>query len=184
MIREWIQYVRRHDIRKHAIFLIDYDMLSAARIVEGVDVWINTPRRSWEASGTSGMKVLANGGINLSELDGWWAEAYEPDVGWGLGDGHEHSDDPNWDAAEAAKLYDILENEVVKRFYDRDHEGLPRKWIAMMRESMARLTPAFSANRAVREYTEKYYIPAAAEYRQRQLSNGALGEEIARWHGL
>ena len=184
MIRKWIEFVRLPDIRKHAVFLIDYDMLLAARIVEGVDVWINTPRRPWEASGTSGMKVLANGGVNLSELDGWWAEAYEPEVGWGLGDGHEHGDDPKWDAAEAAQLYDILENEVVGRFYDRDHEGLPRKWIAMMRESMARLTPAFSANRAVREYTEKYYVPAAAEYRQRQLSGGALGEKIVQWQSV
>ena len=101
MIREWIHFLRRHDIRQHAVFLVDYDMLLAERIVEGVDVWINTPRRPWEASGTSGMKVLPNGGVNLSELDGWWAEAYQPDVGWALGDGKEHGDDPAWDAAEA-----------------------------------------------------------------------------------
>ena len=162
MIREWIHFVRRHDIRQHAVFLVDYDMLLAERIVEGVDVWINTPRRPWEASGTSGMKVLANGGLNLSELDGWWAEAYAPEVGWALGDGKEHGDDPGWDAAEAGQMYDLLEHDVIARFYDRDDEGLPRKWIAMMRESMARLTPEFSANRTVREYTEKYYLPAAA----------------------
>jgi len=181
MIREWILFLRRHDIRQHAVFLVDYDMLLAERIVEGVDVWINTPRRPWEASGTSGMKVLPNGGVNLSELDGWWAEAYQPDVGWALGDGKEHGDDPAWDASEARQLYDILENEVVARFYDRDDDGLPRKWIAMMRESMARLTPEFSANRAVREYTEKYYLPAAAGYRQREASHGVLAQQILHW---
>jgi glycogen phosphorylase len=181
MIREWIHFVRRQDIRQHAVFLVDYDMLLAARIVEGVDVWINTPRRPWEASGTSGMKVLPNGGVNLSELDGWWAEAYQPDVGWALGDGKEHGDDPAWDAAEALQLYDILEHEVIARFYDRDDNGLPRNWIAMMRESMARLTPEFSANRAVREYTEKYYLPAAERYRRREASHGALAQQIVRW---
>ena len=181
MIREWIHFVRRHDIRQHAVFLVDYDMLLAERIVEGVDVWINTPRRPWEASGTSGMKVLANGGLNLSELDGWWAEAYTPEVGWALGDGREHGDDPGWDAAEALQMYDLLERDVIARFYDRDGEGLPRKWIATMRESMARLTPEFSANRTVREYTEKYYLPAAAMYRQREASRGALAQRILQW---
>ncbi len=181
MIREWIHFLRRQDIHQHAVFLIDYDMLLAQRIVEGVDVWINTPRRPWEASGTSGMKVLANGGVNLSELDGWWAEAYDTEVGWALGDGQEHGDDPDWDAVEARQLYDILEHEVIARFYDRDDEGLPRKWIAMMRESMARLTPEFSANRAVREYTEEYYLPAAAGYRQREASRGALAHQIFQW---
>jgi starch phosphorylase len=184
MIREWIHFLRRHDIRQHAVFLIDYDMLLAERIVQGVDVWINTPRRPWEASGTSGMKVLANGGVNLSELDGWWAEAYASEVGWALGDGKEHGDDPGWDAAEALQMYDILERDVIARFYDRDDEGLPRKWIAMMRESMARLTPQFSANRAVREYTEKYYLPAAARYRQREASRGELAQQILRWRNV
>jgi starch phosphorylase len=181
MIREWIHFLRRHDIRQHAVFLVDYDMLLAERIVEGVDVWINTPRRPWEASGTSGMKVLPNGGVNLSELDGWWAEAYQPDVGWALGDGKEHGDDPAWDAAEARQLYDILEREVIARFYDRGDDGLPRRWIAMMRESMARLTPEFSANRTVREYTEKYYLPAATGYRKREASHGALAQRILQW---
>ena len=181
MISQWVRFLRRPDIRQHAVFLVDYDMLLAERLVEGVDVWINTPRRPWEASGTSGMKVLPNGGVNLSELDGWWAEAYQPDVGWALGDGKEHGDDPAWDAAEAQQLYDIIEREVIARFYDRDDHGLPRKWIAMMRESMARLTPEFSANRAVREYTEKYYLPAAAGYRQREASRGALAQRIVQW---
>ncbi len=101
MIRQWVQFTRRPEVWGRVIFLSDYDMLLTEQLVGGVDVWINTPRRPWEACGTSGMKVLANGGLNLSELDGWWAEAYSPQVGWALGDGREHGDDPGWDAAEA-----------------------------------------------------------------------------------
>ena len=101
MVHEWVQFIRRPEVRPHVVYLSDYDMLLAERLVQGVDVWINTPRQPWEASGTSGMKVLVNGGLNLSELDGWWAEAYTPEVGWALGDGKEHGDDPNVDAAEA-----------------------------------------------------------------------------------
>ena len=149
--------------------------------MQGVDVWINTPRRPWEASGTSGMKVLVNGGINLSELDGWWAEAYTPEVGWALGDGQEHGDDPAWDAAEAEALYDLLEREVIPEFYARDKNGIPTAWVARMRESMARLTPRFSANRAVREYTEQHYLPAAAAYRERAANKGAVGRQVVDW---
>ena len=147
LIREWIHFIRRPEVRPHAIFLSDDDMLLTEHLVQGVDVWINTPRRPWEASGTSGMKVLVNGGLNLSELDGWWAEAYTPEVGWALGDGQEHGDDPAWDDAEAAALYDLLEREVVPEFYARDPSGISTAWVKRMRESMARLTPHFSANR-------------------------------------
>ena len=143
------------------IFLSDYDMLLTEQLVQGVDVWLNTPRRPWEACGTSGMKVLVNGGLNLSELDGWWAEAYKPEVGWALGDGQEHGDEQAWDAIEAVALYDLLERNVIPEFYTRDEKGIPTAWVARMRESMAQLTPQFSSNRAVREYTEQHYIPAA-----------------------
>jgi len=149
--------------------------------VQGVDVWINTPRRPWEACGTSGMKVLVNGGLNVSELDGWWAEAYTPEVGWALGDGQEHGDDPSWDAHEANELYDLLEQEVIPEFYDRNPAGLPTAWLQRMRESMARLTPRFSANRTVREYTDQSYLPAAKAYRLRAGNKGALGRRIATW---
>ena len=117
-----MHFIRRPDVRPHAIFLSDYDMLLTEHLVQGVDVWINTPRRPWEACGTSGMKVLVNGGINLSELDGWWAEAYTPDVGWALGDGQEHGDDPAWDAVEAEALYELLEREVIPEFYARNEK--------------------------------------------------------------
>ena len=131
------------------------------------------------------MKVLVNGGINLSELDGWWAEAYMPDLGWAIGDGQEHGTDPGWDAAEAEMLYDRLEREVIPEFYARDDNGIPTAWVARMRESMARLTPRFSADRAVREYTEQHYLPAANAYHSRVANKGANVGSTADWrHGL
>ena len=181
LIQEWTRFIRRPEARLHVIFLSDYDMHLTEHLVQGVDVWINTPRRPWEACGTSGMKVLVNGGINLSELDGWWAEAYTPEVGWVLGDGREHGDDPAWDAVEADELYDLLEREVIPEFYDRDKSGIPGAWIRRMRASMARLTPRFSADRAVREYTEQHYLPAAAAFRLRNANKSAIGRQIADW---
>lgn len=181
LIREWIQFIRRPEVRPHIIFLSDYDMLLTENLVQGVDVWINTPRRPWEACGKSGMKVLVNGGINLSELDGWWAEAYTPEVGWALGDGREHGNDPAWDAIEAEALYDLLEREVIPEFYTRNEEGLPTAWVARMRESMAQLTPRFSANRTVHEYTTQHYLPAASAFRKRAADNGAGGARIVSW---
>ena len=182
LIRQWIHFIRRPEVRAHAIFLSDYDMLLTEHLVQGVDVWLNTPRRPWEACGTSGMKVLVNGGINLSELDGWWAEAYAPEVGWALGDGREHGDDPAWDAAEADALYELLEGVVIPEFYRRDEQGVPKAWVARTRESMARLTPLFSTNRAVGEYAEQHYLPAAAAYLERAVDNGAIGRVIVDWH--
>jgi starch phosphorylase len=181
LIQEWMHFIRRPDVRPHVIFLSDYDMLLTEQLVQGVDVWLNTPRRPWEACGTSGMKVLVNGGINLSELDGWWAEAYAPDLGWSLGDSQEHGDDPAWDAADANELYGLLENEVVPEFYTRDESGIPIAWVKRMRESMARLTPRFSTNRSVREYTEQHYLPAAAAYRARTADKGAAAKQIVDW---
>jgi glycogen phosphorylase len=127
------------------------------------------------------MKVLVNGGINLSELDGWWAEAYTPEVGWALGDGQEHDEDPAWDAAEANALYDLLERDVIPEFYTRDESGIPTAWVKRMRESMAQLTPRFSAGRAVREYSEQHYLPAAAAYRERAADKGAVGKQVVDW---
>jgi starch phosphorylase len=181
LIKEWIRFTRRPEAQGRVIFLPDYDLLAAEHLVQGVDLWVNTPRRPWEASGTSGMKVLVNGGLNLSELDGWWAEAYSPEVGWALGDGREHGADPGWDAAEAEALYALLEREVVPAFYARDARGIPAGWIARMRASMARLTPRFSANRVVREYTETYYLPLASAYRARAADRGGLGGQLIAW---
>jgi starch phosphorylase len=181
MITQWFEFVRRPEVRSRVVFLSDYDVLMAEHLVQGVDVWVNTPRRPWEASGTSGMKVLVNGGLNLSELDGWWAEAYSPEVGWAIGDGREHGDDPSWDAVDAESLYAVLEGEVIPEFYARDEDGIPRGWVSRMRESMSRLTPTFSSNRAVRQYTEEHYLPATAAFLERVENRGAVGADLVAW---
>jgi len=192
LIRQWIEFIRRRNLYKNVVFLSDYDMLLTEHLVQGVDVWFNTPRRPWEACGTSGMKVLVNGGLNLSELDGWWAEAYTPEVGWAIGDTREHGDNPEWDAAEAEALYDLLEKQIIPEFYSRSEKGLPLTWTGRIRKSMALLAPRFSANRAVREYTERFYLPAAKKYRDRIADDGILAKRIiadehelnAKWNGI
>jgi starch phosphorylase len=181
LIKRWIQFITQWNMSRHVVFLNDYDMLLAEHLVHGVDVQLNTPQRPWEASGTSGMKVLVNGGLNFSELDGWWVEAYRPDVGWALGDGQEHGGDPGWDAHEAEMLFTLLEQQIVPAFYRRNAAGIPVEWVAKVRQSMATLTPFFSANRTVREYTEKYYLPGAKAYADRAANNGALGRRIVQW---
>jgi starch phosphorylase len=181
LIKQWNDFIQCPDVHMHVVFLGDYDMLMAQDLVQGVDLWINTPRRPWEACGASGMKVLANGGLNLSELDGWWAEAFTPGVGWAIGDGAEHGDDPEWDAEEAESVYSILEQEVIPEFYDRDEAGLPSKWLRRIRESMTCLTSQFSAGRAIREYAEAHYIPAAANYRSRTERNNLAGASLLAW---
>lgn len=170
MIRQWNDFIdSRPGIAGRVVFLADYDMLVAEQLVQGVDLWINTPRRPWEACGTSGMKTLVNGGLNLSELDGWWAGAYQPDVGWAIGDGQEHGDEPEWERRDAAELYRVLEEDVIPLFYrDRDAGGCPRGWVARIRRSMSTLTPRFSSNRMLREYVERLYLPAAAAFAARQ----------------
>ena len=185
LIKEWIQFIRRPEVRPHAIFLSDYDMQLTERLAQGVDVWLNTPRRPWEACGTSRMKVLVNGGLNLSELDGWWAEAYASDLGWAIGDGQEHGNDAAWDAAEAEALYERLEREVIPEFYTRNEKGIPTAWVRRMRESMARLTPHFAADRTVREYTEQHYLPAAIACQSRITGKGIIGKQMMDWrHAL
>lgn len=184
MIRKWVEYSRLPELQGRVVFVEDYDLVVAAELVRGVDVWVNTPRRPWEASGTSGMKVLVNGGLNLSELDGWWAEAYQPEVGWALGDGREHRDIAAWDAVEAEQLYRLLEEDIVPCFYRRDANGLPQEWISHMRESMAQLTAHYSSNRMLREYTERFYTPLASAYRDRTADGSHLAADIENWHGL
>ncbi|VVM07176.1 glycogen phosphorylase [Methylacidimicrobium cyclopophantes] len=178
LIRRWNAFAERPEVNGRIVFLEDYDMRMAKELVSGVDLWINNPRRPWEASGTSGMKLLGNGGLNLSELDGWWAEAYCPEVGWALGDGREHGEDPAWDAAEAEQLYRLLEQEVAPAFYNRDSRGIPTGWIAKLRESIAQLTGYFSTNRMVRQYTEEYYHPLNAAFQKRSAKNGARAREL------
>lgn len=181
LVHAMTRFAARSDVWNRVVFLEDYDIALAQYLVAGIDVWLNTPRRPWEACGTSGMKVLVNGGLNLSELDGWWAEAYAPDVGWALGDGWEH-DEPGYDAVEATRLYELLEQQVIPEFYNRDHTGIPQSWLRRIRASMSRLAPQFSSNRMVREYVEKLYHPATEALSRRLDNGGKLAVELEQWH--
>ena len=155
----------------HVILLENYDMRVARFLVQGVDVWVNTPRRPLEASGTSGMKAATNGALNLSVLDGWWAEAYDPSLGWAIGQGQDYQDAEAQDRDDAASLYGLLSGEVVTSFYRRDASGRPDEWIARMKRSIARLGPRFSTGRMVRDYAVGAYLPAMRE------SDPSLDEE-------
>lgn len=179
-LQRWHDFLQRKHVQKHVVFIEDYDIELAQYLVQGVDVWINNPRRPWEASGTSGMKILANGGLNLSSLDGWWAEAYQHDVGWPLGDGQEHG--PEMDEQDAEELYRRLEEEIVPCFYRRNHEDLPPEWIRRIRASMGQLTPQFSSNRMLGDYLKNYYLSAADGLKARQANNGQLARELRQWH--
>ena len=189
LVRKWLQLVHEHpEARAHVVFLEDYDIALAQSLVCGVDAWINTPRRPWEACGTSGMKVLVNGGLNVSVLDGWWNEAYEPAVGWAVGDGASpaaaaHEVNPASDALDAEQLYRLLETEIVPAFYQRDADGIPRAWVARVRASMARLVPRFSTNRMLREYVERLYHPGKERFARRSAYDRTLVRELQAWQG-
>ena len=137
MIQDWVAFAQDPRFRRRVVFLEDYDIALAQDLVQGVDVWINTPRRPWEACGTSGMKVVVNGGLNVSTLDGWWEEAWASDLGWAIGDGWVYPNADEQDRREAEELYALLEQQVVPAFYDRDAAGVPFAWVARMRRSMA-----------------------------------------------
>ncbi len=179
MIKQWNDFIQRYQLHDRVVFLADYDMHLTQKLVQGADLWINTPRRPWEACGTSGMKVLVNGGLNLSELDGWWAEAYTSEVGWAVGSTAMFQAQ---DARDADRLYTILEEEVKPAFYDKDVHGIPQAWIAKMRASMSQLTSMFSAHRALNEYIENYYRPAALAYSRRVANKARVASEIIIWH--
>lgn len=177
LLEAWTRFAADPEVRMHCVFLEDYDLSLAQELVQGVDVWINTPRRPWEACGTSGMKVLVNGGLNLSALDGWWAEAYEPDLGWAIGEPGEPSNDDR----DAEAMLRILEREIIPSFYDRDAEGLPRAWLKRVRASLSRLTPRFSANRMLREHVTGFYHPAEVEVGARLANDGAAARDLEGW---
>jgi starch phosphorylase len=160
VIRQVVDFARGEGAHAHIVFLPDYEMTLARRLVQGVDIWLNTPRRPMEASGTSGMKGALNGVLNCSILDGWWAEACNPERGWAIGDEVEQPTEEEQDAADAEALFAVLEQHVLPTFFERDDEGFPKRWIEMMRHSIAELGTEYSTNRMVREYVEKLYLPA------------------------
>ena len=160
LIRRMIHYARQADVRSRVIFLEDYDINVARYMVQGVDCWLNTPRRPMEASGTSGMKAAANGALNISVLDGWWCEAEGLGAnGWSIGRGESYADPNEQDMVESDALYEILEKEIVPLFYERSRDGLPRRWVERMKTAIRTICPVFNTHRMVREYTERFYIP-------------------------
>ncbi|MFH1196546.1 MAG: alpha-glucan family phosphorylase [bacterium] len=181
LIQELIHIAKDEHLRKRIVFLENYDMNIARYMVEGCDVWLNNPRRPLEASGTSGMKVIANGGLNFSILDGWWDEAYTHDVGWKIGAGEEYDDLDYQDELESRLIYETLEKEIVPLFYDRTDDKLPRKWIATMKSSMMNLAPEYNTNRMVEEYAVKYYFRAYENRKYLMENDWENGKEFAAW---
>jgi len=181
LIRQLIHFERHSGARRRMVFLEDYDMVVARYMLQGADVWLNTPRRPLEASGTSGMKATLNGAINLSILDGWWDEAYNVHTGWGIGRGEEYSDENLQDDVESNALYDLLEKEIVPLYYTRGADGLPRQWISKMKSAMRSIGPQYNTNRMVREYTEKMYLPAIDHYTTLTADNFKRAKKFAVW---
>lgn len=161
LIRQTAMMSQEAGFRGHVCFIEDYDMRVARMLVQGADVWLNTPRRPMEASGTSGQKAGLNGALNVSVLDGWWPEAHDGRSGWAIGSGEPAADEAAQDHADAAALYRVLEHDVIPAYYAQDHDKLPRRWIAMMKHAMATITPRFSAHRMVCDYLEQAYLPLA-----------------------
>jgi glycogen phosphorylase len=181
LIAEIIHVARRPELRRRIVFLEDYDMNVARYMVQGVDVWLNNPRRPLEASGTSGMKVCSNGGINFSILDGWWCEAHAQDNGWAIGAGEEYTDFTYQDDIESRAIYDLLEQEIVPLFYTRTSDGLPRGWLKVMKRSMMTVCPVFNTSRMVQEYVEKCYIPSAERFEALTRENMRRAATLAQW---
>lgn len=181
MIREIIRMAELPEFRRHLVFLEDYDIDLARTMVQGVDVWLNTPRRPLEASGTSGMKVVVNGGLNLSVLDGWWCEAYNGENGWAIGNGEVYDELEYQDQVESEALYNLLEEAVAPLFYERGPDGLPRGWIEWMKSSMMTICPQFNMNRAAEEYTRYYYISALLNWNWLAANDMERAREIAQW---
>ena len=164
LIAEILQFARRPEFRRRVVFLEDYDMNICRYLVQGVDVWLNNPRRPLEASGTSGMKVAVNGGLNLSILDGWWCEGYDGTNGWAIGAGEEYTDTAYGDEVEGRAIYDLIEQEIAPLFYQRGADGVPRGWVQRMKRSIATLAPVFNTGRRVAEYTTVCYLPSALRH--------------------
>ncbi len=181
LIQQIVHLARREELRQRIVFVEDYDMCIARYLVQGADLWLNTPLRPREASGTSGMKATANGVINMSTLDGWWDEAYQPEIGWAIGRGESYEDINYQNDIEARAIYGILEKEAVPLFYDRGSNGLPHKWIARMKAAMQAHCPVFNTNRMLREYTERFYLPAAQRHQHLTEDGMARATALAQW---
>jgi starch phosphorylase len=181
LIGEILKHARRSEFRRRVVFIEDYDMNVARTLVQGVDVWLNNPRRPMEASGTSGMKVCGNGGLNFSTLDGWWVEGYQGDNGFAIGSGEEYPDTEIQDLIESRALYDMLEKEIVPLFYRRGTDGLPRDWLRTMKRTIGSLSPAFTTHRMVEEYVKECYLPSNHRYLELTEDGLKRAIDLARW---
>lgn len=182
-IQEIYQYTKDERFRGKVVFIENYDMNVARYMTEGCDVWLNNPRRPLEASGTSGMKVIANGGLNFSVLDGWWDEAYNADLhlGWKIGNGEEYTDHEYHDEVESSAMYTVIENEILPLFYTRGKDRIPRGWVQSMKSSIKNLAPFFNTHRMVQQYYEKFYKEGADKYKQFEANNWELARELTEW---
>jgi len=183
IIRRIVHVASDPAIRNNFVFIEDYDMNVARYMVQGVDVWLSNPRRPLEASGTSGMKAAANGAITVSTLDGWWDEAYKPEIGWAIGSGETDANQEEQDRIESEALYNLMEHELIPLYYDLDRTEIPRAWIAMMKRSMKELGQVFNTHRMVMEYTDNYYIPAHLAHTAMDADKHKRARELAAWHG-
>jgi starch phosphorylase len=166
LIREIIHFAEKYDVTNRIVFIENYDMTVARYLTSGADLWLNTPRRPLEASGTSGMKAAMNGVLNCSVLDGWWDEAYDPQLGWAIGTGEEYEDTNLQDDIESKALYDLLEREIIPTFYERGRDGLPREWIHFMKDCMRNIGQSMSSHRMLMDYSNQFYFPALKNYRR------------------
>jgi len=181
LIQEIFQIAKEERFRRKIVFIENYDMNVARYMVEGCDIWLNNPRRPLEASGTSGMKVIANGGLNFSVLDGWWDEGFDPEIGWKIGNGEEFADHDYQDEVESRQLYNILETQIVPTFYTRGEDMLPRGWITRVKNSMKKLGPFFNTHRMVREYFDKFYSTAYEKRMELQKNKWSKAIDLAKW---
>ncbi len=180
LIRQIVHFARGAEGGHKIVFLENYDIHVARRLVQGCDVWLNTPRRGMEASGTSGMKAAINGVLNCSILDGWWDEAAAPEIGWSIGRGESYANLDVQDQIESQSLYELLEKQIIPLFYQRDETGVPRGWVARMKACISELAPVFNTNRMVQEYAEKFYLPAL--HRSRVLMADNLKKSVEMAH--
>ncbi len=181
VIRQIVHFANESEAGRRIVFLENYDVEIARHLVQGCDVWLNTPRRGMEASGTSGMKAALNGALNCSILDGWWDEAYDGDLGWAIGRGESYANVDEQDRIESESFYDLLEKQIIPMFYQRDEHGVPRQWVARMKNCISTLAPMFNTNRMVQEYVQKLYRPAARHARELARDNLHGSIELAHF---
>lgn len=183
LIQDLVNFMAHEGARARMVFLEDYDMRVARALVQGVDVWLNNPRRPLEASGTSGMKVVPNGALNCSILDGWWDEGYAQGVGWAIGGRQDNGDSGHQDWLDSRTLYHLIESEIAPTFYHRSEGGVPTQWVEMVKRSIATLAPEFSTQRMVRDYATKFYMPSSDAYQKFAAEDGSVAREALDWRG-